>query len=418
MTFVEIRHRFWVSCEGNVALIFSVALPVLLAAGGLAIDSASFYDQQSRLQSVADSTALAVAKEMHLFLENPDTLKESGVNRAEALMAETGLSDLPHSAAVLVDTNQGRAEVEISLEPRSFLPPEMWGGQTPIHVRAAAHTYGDIKLCVLGLDEIKRDTISLTHDAVLTAPECAVQSNSRDPAGMKAQTGSTLVSLYSCTSGGYDGPALSFVPTPETDCPKLDDPLALRAQPEVAGCDFLDVVLAAGTHSIGPGTYCGGLKITGKAVVTAEPGTYIITGGKLRVDKNATLRGEFVGFYFDGPDAVIDFRDTAVVELSAPKDGPLAGILFYEDPSAPEGRNFEISSDSARELLGTIYLPRGTFRGAGSGEIAALSAYTIIVARRIDLEGAQLVVNADYSASEVPVPGGLGPNATKVRLFN
>jgi hypothetical protein len=94
----------------------------------------------------------------------------------------------------------------------------------------------------------------------------------------------------------------------------------------------------------------------------------------------------------------------------------MAGILFYENPSAPEGRNFEISSDSARKLLGTIYLPRGVFKGGGNGKIAALSAYTIIVARRIDLEGAQLVVNADYSASDVPVPVGLGPNSTKVRL--
>jgi hypothetical protein len=71
-----------------------------------------------------------------------------------------------------------------------------------------------------------------------------------------------------------------------------------------------------------------------------------------------------------------------------------------------------------RKLLGTIYLPKVVFKGGGSGKIAALSAYTIIVARRVDLAGAQLVVNADYGSTDVPVPVGLGPNATKVKLTN
>jgi hypothetical protein len=115
---------------------------------------------------------------------------------------------------------------------------------------------------------------------------------------------------------------------------------------------------------------------------------------------------------------VIKFKDRAVIELGAPKDGPMAGILFFENRAAPEGRNFEISSDSARKLLGTIYLPRGVLKGGGKGRIAAFSAYTIIVAERIDLSGAQLVINADYAASDVPVPVGLGPNNTQVQLSN
>jgi hypothetical protein len=45
---------------------------------------------------------------------------------------------------------------------------------------------------------------------------------------------------------------------------------------------------------------------------------------------------------------VINFKDKAVVELSAPKDGPMAGLLFYENPAAPPDRNFEISSDAAQ----------------------------------------------------------------------
>jgi hypothetical protein len=417
MTVGDMLRRFAESQGGNIALLFSLAFPVLVALAGLAIDSAHFYNQQAHLQSVADATALAVAKEMHLYVDNPDTLKESGESRAETLLAESGLAGQPHVTKVRVDTKEGHAQVEIAMEARSFLPAEIWG-DNPIRVIADARTFGDVRLCVLGLDESNADTVELDAGALLTAPECAVQSNSANPDGMSVHGGSVMLSQFTCTSGGYDGSEDSYLPTPETDCPTLEDPLTLREPPTVAGCDYLDVNLASGTHAISPGTYCGGLKLTGNAVVTAEPGIYIMTGGDLRVDNNATLQGEDVSFYFADDTAVINFKDRAVVELSAPRDGPMAGLLFYENPAAPIGRNFEISSDAARKLLGTIYLPRGVFKGGGSGKIAALSAYTIIVARRIDLAGAQLVVNADYGATEVPVPPGLGPNANKVRLSN
>jgi hypothetical protein len=89
-----------------------------------------------------------------------------------------------------------------------------------------------------------------------------------------------------------------------------------------------------------------------------------------------------------------------------------------------EGRPFEISSGSVRKLLGTIYLPRGVFEGdnkdkPGPAEpIGKASAYTMIVANRIDLKGVNLVINADYASSDVPIPAGIGPNNSKVRLSN
>jgi hypothetical protein len=403
--------------EGNVALMFSLALPVLLAGVGLAADSASFYDQQARMQTVADSTALAVAKELHLFLDDPGTLENSGQNRTEVLLAQSGIAERPHETAVRVDPKNGLAQVDIAMVAKSFLPASIWG-ENPIRVTADARAYGDVRLCVLGIHQSQKGTIELDKGALITAPECAVQSDSTDPAGIKVHGGSALRSAFTCTSGGYDGSESAFEPVPETDCSILEDPLSERLPPSVGGCDYLDVALSKGTHSISPGTYCGGLKLTGNVEVTAEPGIYVITGGDLRVDNNAILRGDEVSFYFDDKDAVIKFKDRAVIELGAPKDGPMAGILFFENRAAPEGRNFEISSDSARKLLGTIYLPRGVLKGGGKGRIAAFSAYTIIVAERIDLSGAQLVINADYAASDVPVPVGLGPNNTKVQLSN
>jgi hypothetical protein len=409
---LESYGRFFTDIGGNVVLAFSLAFPVLLGAAGLAVESAGFYNQQSRMQSVADSTALALAKELHLFLENPQTLKAAGEDRAEALLAETGLAGYEHTTDVTLDSNQGFARVSINMATRGFLPPEVWG-ENHIAVTAEARTYGQVRLCILGLNEEDGDTIRADHAAALTAPDCAIQSNSSDPSGLRTNNLSTLVSLFICTSGGYDG--VGFVPPPQTDCPALEDPLELRQPPPVGGCDFLDFEVEAGEGTIMPGHYCGGLKLSNDADVIAEPGIYVISGGAFEASSNSLLRGEDVSFYFADDAAVLAFKDEAVIELSAPREGPMAGILFYENPTAPPERNFEISSDSARKLLGTIYLPRGRFRVGSGGLVGDLSEYTIIVANRIELDGGVLIINADYAASDVPVPLGLGNNA-QVRL--
>jgi hypothetical protein len=436
----SIGKRLAGCCSGNIALTFGLTLPLLIGLVGLGADSASFYNQQSRMQSVADAAALAIAKEMHLFLDDPTTLEASGKTRIETLLAEVRLAERPHTADVTVDTEGGSAEVEIAMATKSFLPVEVWG-DNPIVVEANAITYGQEKLCILGLDGKSSDTIKADNGALVTAPNCAIQSNSTDANGLRAGLLSTLVSSYTCSSGGYEGLPTSFVPLPETDCPALEDPLAMRPPPAVGGCDYLDFTSEKGPAIIQPGHYCGGLKITNDADVVAEPGIYIISDGKLEVGNQAKLTGEYVSFYFADDAATLVFKDRAHVELGAPKDGAMAGILFYENPSAPPGRNFEISSGSVKKLLGTIYLPKGNFKGDGRnlvgtvlnavggvaaavgaggalGKIGEASAYTVIVANRLELIGVNLVINANYAGSDVPVPGGVGPNSGAVRLMN
>jgi hypothetical protein len=51
-----------------------------------------------------------------------------------------------------------------------------------------------------------------------------------------------------------------------------------------------------------------------------------------------------------------------------------------------------------------------------AGNVAEESAFTVIVADRVDVKSAQLVINADYAGTDVPVPDGLGPSSTMVTL--
>jgi len=70
----------------------------------------------------------------------------------------------------------------------------------------------------------------------------------------------------------------------------------------------------------------------------------------------------------------------------------------------------EIRSSDARQLLGTFYLPKSTLRVDTERPVADQSAYTIIIADKIELEGKpSLYLNSDYASSDVPVPSGVGP---------
>ena len=172
-----------------------------------------------------------------------------------------------------------------------------------------------------------------------------------------------------------------------------------------------------------PGVYCGGLFIGQNQNVTLSPGVYVINDGPLVVSGNAKIKGEGVGFYLTGKDSVFDFQADTEIDLVAPKTGPLAGILIFEDRNVPYGERFNpfnlsklpddvrlhrIRSNNARQLLGTIYLPRAILMIDSKAPVADKSAYTAIIAWRIWLrEGPSLHLNADYKSTDVPVPSSL-----------
>ena len=112
-----------------------------------------------------------------------------------------------------------------------------------------------------------------------------------------------------------------------------------------------------------------------------NPGIYIIKKGALTVDTASSLNGDHVGFYLT-QNATFSFTKDSDINLSAPKDAELAGLLFFEDRNNNPGLNNRITSDNARYLIGTIYLSQGTLMIDLSKAVADQSAYTAIVEGR------------------------------------
>ena len=164
--------------------------------------------------------------------------------------------------------------------------------------------------------------------------------------------------------------------------------------------------------------------------------------GKLRLKGGSTIQGDGVGFVFVGDKATLSFSNDSTVSLSAPADGPMAGILAYAQPSKKKERDFKIESKNARKLIGTVYLPidnlviggdkdgdgncdaeiedDGSTTPAGPeclSDVGVTSAWTAIVANELKVTaGSNLVLHSDYAASKIPVPVGLGETSGKLVL--
>jgi hypothetical protein len=64
-------------------------------------------------------------------------------------------------------------------------------------------------------------------------------------------------------------------------------------------------------------------------------------------------------------------------------------------------------------------MPQGEIIIDAMKPIADKSAYTVLVVKQLHLySGPNLILNTDYSATDVPVPMGVGPSGAKIFLSN
>ena len=415
----------------GTALTFALILPILIAAGSAALDYGFALMTQTKMRGVADSAALASVRELQLARTDSSRV---------TVIANNVINSLLQGATSTIKVDFQAMTVQVAIQ-KQYTPVFGILSAMDLQASATAKMSGAMPLCLLGLDPKAPQTIGLQQSALLTAPGCLVQSNSTSAMGIQSKRNAVMTAGMICSAGGKVQTSNSnYSPAPTTDCPVLPDPLSSRVAPPVGACNYTDTVIDGGYATLQPGVYCGGLKLTNGASGVLSKGIFIIKDGPLIVDGGASISGTEVGIYLKGGGANLTFEADTTVNLSAPKDGPLAGILIFDDPtgaSAPAKgpksgrgaagralttgapRQHQILSDNARNLLGTIYMPRGEIIIDATKPIADKSAYTVLVVDQLHLySGPNLVLNSDYSATDVPVPPGVGPYGAKIFLSN
>ncbi|MCU0819966.1 MAG: pilus assembly protein [Beijerinckiaceae bacterium] len=434
--------------HGGSAVLFALSLPVVIGVLGGAVDFASLSQQRSSIQSLTDATALSIARQMTMMRMTDTQLQSAAEQFAVANGAASGLK----SILVTTTPSTDRLAVSVVLSAAAATPlgiaPALVS-VTKLEAKAQARVGQQSKLCLLSLSDTpsnefvggmfvtpEKTGIDIRAGARLKAPDCLIQTNIAGPAAMRVASGATVTAAILCAVGGIQNAGGTVEAAVIDSCPRLRNPMDSRPYPNVGqNCEtkpYKDIVLTAGTHVLNAGNYCGNITISGDAKVRLSPGTFAIQG-KLTVSGNAELTGTNVGLYLWGGKASKNafakfaFLENALIDLSGPETGPMAGFVIWEGingaafdlSSGVANTNFhQISTARARRLNGTIYLPGGRLLIDAPVRVAEESDYTVLVVNRLDLAfGPMLVLNSNYAKSRVPVPDGYGPiGARNVRL--
>ncbi len=501
---LEKLKYFWRSRKGSVAIISALGLPVLILMVGGTVDYARLITRKSQLQDAVDTGVLTGGNALKLAGSNRQTVAALTERTIHVTARPIDEAALTVSAEVLPQNDGVHATAQEKV--KLYFGGLIGVKYRIVSVNARSTIVGRMRLCMLTTDDVAAGALSLMSDARVTAVNCALYTDSSSSRALVGEANAVAHAEMICSVGGVDGPRANFNPHPNTDCPVIKDPLRGRTEVRAGPCkstpsgtDPLSFLHSVGIHVAGlksntnltaslssqsrqilsrenrdddklemrnkiaisttldPGTYCGGLLITGSAVVNLRPGTYIFKDGPLLVEQTATLNGQNVSLHFTGNEAGLLFNTNTTISLTAPTGGLMGGILMSDDEHvsapvdpavylnawnkslgginncplsnppvsatpAPLGqqspmRIYRIISNNTRQMLGTIHLPAGRLVLDGQRPVADQSMYTVVVARQVNLyKGPNLVLNANYDRSNVPVPPGVGPITGQVRL--
>ncbi|HEX8215042.1 MAG TPA: pilus assembly protein TadG-related protein [Allosphingosinicella sp.] len=375
--------------RGNVAMLTAAVMPLLIGAGGLAVDTISWALVKRELQRAADSAAIAGAS---AALQGKDV--DAAVTRALSLFegldlnADPDIENAPTSGEFLGDERAVR--VTLAADGATWFS-SFFGHESSIAAQATAAGLHEPRFCMVSLETTTAPGITFTGDADVDL-DCGMTTNSRGTPAITAEGSATINAtdvgaVGDLTQSEHFDDAIDFFPGQ----PATEDPYADLVIPSTSTCSPLLRVNANQERPLSPGCFRG-MTINGTA--NLSPGVYVINGGQLTFGAGARVTGSDVTFILTGSNAqnvaTLNLNGHPHLDLSAPDDGDYAGVLIYQNAIAElqtngVGNLNVISGDSTSILQGAFYFPSQAIQFIGNGSMN--SDCLRIVARRIQFSG-------------------------------
>jgi hypothetical protein len=227
------------------------------------------------------------------------------------------------------------------------------GGQA---VTGAPASNDDLGLLLL--DPTGSGSLMVTGNASVTVNgrgSVVVDSNSARAAVL---TGHGMVTAADIdVTGGTQTAGQAGFSAPIDHEPAIADPLAL-ALPSPPSPTFAAVDYSSSTPlTLQPGTYIGGIKVSGQGSVRLAPGVYYLRGGGLSVSGKGSITGSGV-VIISAPGRsqdTISISGQGSVTLTAPTSGSFQGIALFQDPSS--SNPVSLSGQASLTLTGVPYVP-------------------------------------------------------------
>ncbi len=421
------------NCRGQILIMATLVVIPLFGMLGMVTDLGYMHFVKMSTQSAAEAAAQAAMIDFHATngssnpscatvvcttgqtnctpsITTPQNSIEHGCMYAQAhgfngtgsVTYETGVSGTPPTAS-----GSGTASYWVTFRAYQRVPQlfsAVMGNLSGMVVgRSTAAVVGATD-CIYALNPNASGAISVAGTASLISA-CGVLVDSNNSCAISTVGNATLSAPeYDVVGNVCTHNPLS--PAANTGIPPAGDPLAglpVPASPNYT-CNFVNYSSPnQSTVTIHPGVYCGGIHI-GNSTVTLSPGNYIIVGGGLSTQSaNSVVSGTGVMIYntygqtnngnYTYSGNSIAANSTAT--FTAPTTGPYAGILFFDDRTAPTGNPDVYGGGANAVYQGVIYDRNNGITMHGNSSIN--TQYTLVVADTISMVGTT-AFNNNYSS--------------------
>jgi hypothetical protein len=404
--------------RGNVALIVAAVFPLLIGAAGLAVDGVEWVLQKRQIQAATDSAAMAgvfsLIAEQDMQNAVSNTLSRDGSVPADAsIQAEqspTGHDSDPFAVAVHVAV------------PARMTFSSMFMKHPPvITAEATASVVQNGEYCAFALGDADDSGVVIRPNSSVEM-ECGVASNSTGRSAVQADQSSSLQSSAIVAYGAIDdkGAIHDSIIRPHSLAQK--DPLEGTDPPLVpnTGCPRVTINPdSGGETALDPGCYSD-MMLNGN--VRLQDGEYILNQGNFVVGPQGHVSCDACTIFLTSDIAAtnpatigkVKISSDATVKMNATREGPNAGILFYQDRHAARdlpGDENRVGGSSFSILKGILYFPSETLYLDGNMspdlQCARLLAKRLVFAGRV------------YISKKCGGPGGRTTfEGTEVRLIS
>jgi Flp pilus assembly protein TadG len=358
--------------RGNVLALAAVGLPIMLGCAALAVDTVQWVFAKRELQAAADSAAIAG---VYGLIQTGDM--ESAVDGSIA--SDRKLDPRRSVSAEQSPEPYGKDPFAVRIRiasPASMTFTSLFLRNPPsLSVEATATVVENGDFCAFAIGSDEETGLKIEPDANLEM-DCGMATNASAKKAISADGSAAIKADIMVAFGGIDaeGSTSSRIRSYGV---KQKDPLADRKPPLVpnSGCPNVTINSDAASTNGGPivlpaGCY-GNMLLDGP--VTLADGEYILNRGNLVIGAAAEVTCRACTIFLTSEQAATDpwsigkvqIDNAAKVKLSAPTQGPNAGLLIFQDrrsAGAHDGIENVIGGNGFSELKGLIYIPSETLR--------------------------------------------------------
>ena len=353
--------------RGNVAVVVAAVFPLLIGSAGLAVDGVQWILQKREIQAAADSAAMAGVYSLIASDDMQDAVSRSignsgnvpGNASIQALQGPPGHEADPFAVAV-----------RIAAPARMYFASMFMKSPPVVSAEATASVVKNGQYCAFALGAMQDQAGVVIRPNSDVEADCGVTINSSSKQALESEGGSTFKSPILRAFGGFKDIAAFKQSGMREHALLQDDPLDGTEPPQIpnTGCPNATVNGGEDEIALDPGCY-GFMMLNGN--VRLRDGEYILNQGNFIVGPRAHVVCNACTIFLTSDTAATDagsigkvkISSGATVKMSAMREGPNAGILFYQDRNAARdlpGDENRLGGNSFSKLEGLIYFPSET----------------------------------------------------------